>query len=140
MKIYQRNIISINLFLLSYNISHFNQLLLTKKKYFLFPNRCILDIGYYLVFSKSIRVSFVFVFNNKIHVKLVYGMHSFLISNLVLQLLSTMALFGIYKDSLMPVALWMNNTDAKEGKVPLLLFLIPDIKYSSFISSKTRLR
>lgn len=51
-----------------------------------------------------------------------------------------MALFGIYKDSLMPVALWMNNTDAKEGKVPLLLFLIPDIKYSSFISSKTRLR
>lgn len=32
-------------------------------------------------------------------------------------LLSTMALFGIYKDSLMPVALWMNNTDAKEGKV-----------------------
>lgn len=42
-----------------------------------------------------------------------------------------MALFGIYKDSLMPVALWMNNTDAKEGKVPLLLFLIPDIKYSS---------
>lgn len=140
MKIYQRNIISINLFLLSYNISHFNQLLLPKKKYFLFPNRCILDIGYYLVFSKSIRVSFVFVFNNKIHVKLDYGMHSFLISILVLQLLSTMALFVIYKDSLMPVALWMNNTDAKEGKVPLLLFLIPDIKYSSFISSKTRLR
>ncbi|XP_011434663.3 allene oxide synthase-lipoxygenase protein [Magallana gigas] len=32
-------------------------------------------------------------------------------------LLSTMALFGIYKDVLMPVAVWMNIKDVKDGKV-----------------------